>query len=95
MAVRLDPEDHEKAILYRLADNFSGKRVLEIGCGDGRLTRRFAADAALVDAIDPDAERIAHARQNVTPNPVTYHAVGLNEFAPADRYDIAILSWSL
>ncbi|HZY41350.1 MAG TPA: class I SAM-dependent methyltransferase, partial [Anaerolineae bacterium] len=56
--VRCDPEDTETAALLDFAD-FTGKRVLEIGCGDGRLTWRYAAGAAHVTAIDPDADDIA------------------------------------
>ena len=32
--------------------------VLELGCGDGRLTVGVAADAATVLAFDPDAEAV-------------------------------------
>jgi len=38
MTLRSDPENNEIRTLTALAD-FSGKHVLETGCGDGRLTR--------------------------------------------------------
>src|SRR5207302_9087609 len=53
----LDPEGAHIAALCRLAD-FSGQTVLELGCGDGRLTLGIAADAASVLAFDPDAEAV-------------------------------------
>jgi 2-polyprenyl-3-methyl-5-hydroxy-6-metoxy-1,4-benzoquinol methylase len=59
MAIRLDPENNETRALFDLAD-FAGQRVLEIGCGDGRLTWRYAGRAAPVTAIDafsPGIER--------------------------------------
>jgi len=40
MAIVEDPEDHEIAALQAVAVSFASRRVLEIGCGDGRLTRR-------------------------------------------------------
>ena len=40
MAIRLDPEGTEKTLLFNMAGGFAGKRVLEVGCGAGRLTWR-------------------------------------------------------
>lgn len=57
MSLQLDPEDSETTALLDFAD-FTNKRVLEIGCGDGRLTWRYADRAARVIAIDPEADRI-------------------------------------
>jgi len=37
MTVRVDPENNEPRALFDLAD-FNGQRVLEIGCGNRRLT---------------------------------------------------------
>ena len=57
----VDPDGAELAALAQLVD-FSGLRVLELGCGDGRLTRRYAGPAEEVLGIDPDEEAIAAAR---------------------------------
>jgi len=52
MAKLQDPEGIEmKAVLKHLS--FDGKDVLEIGCGDGRLTFKYAEMARRVVAIDP------------------------------------------
>jgi 2-polyprenyl-3-methyl-5-hydroxy-6-metoxy-1,4-benzoquinol methylase len=61
MAPRLDPEGVHLAALRRLAD-FRGRRVVEHGCGDGRLTVGIARDAAHVLAFDADPARIEKAR---------------------------------
>ena len=37
MMIRIDPEKNETRALFDML-NFSGQRVLEIGCDDGRLT---------------------------------------------------------
>ena len=42
----IDPEGAELAALGKLVD-FAGLHVLEVGCGDGRLTWRYADGAAL------------------------------------------------
>ena len=67
MALRVDPERNEVRALKRVAD-WRGRRVLEIGCGDGRLTRRLAALGARVQAIDPDAALVSKARKRLPPS---------------------------
>ncbi len=75
--------------------------MLEIGCGDGRLTWRYAGRAAHVTAIDPFAEGIARARTSLPEElrgRVEFHHVAFEDFAAASHpaaCDIAILSWSL
>ncbi len=99
MPVRIDPEGHEIAALRALAGPLAGKRVLEIGCGDGRLTWRYAADAAGVLAIDPDRDAIAVAREDLPPSLVSrveLRATGIEElYARASSFDLAIFSWAL
>jgi predicted RNA methylase len=60
----LDPEGAHLAALRRLAD-FQGRRVLELGCGDGRLPSGIAAHAASVLAFDPDAEAVERGRRSL------------------------------
>jgi ubiquinone/menaquinone biosynthesis C-methylase UbiE len=98
MAVLLDPEDTETKALHDYAD-FSGKRVLEIGCGDGRLTWRYADRAAFVVAIDPKAEDIEIALEDCPAelrDKIEFRVARLEELdIPAEKYDLALLSWSL
>ncbi len=100
MPVRVDPENNEIRALFSMAE-FSGKHVLEIGCGDGRLTFRYASKAAHVIAVDPWAEGIARARQNMPGelrSRVEFRHAPFLDFAAATEpstFDIAILSWSL
>ena len=96
----LDPENNESRALFEFAD-FSDKHVLEIGCGDGRLTWRYADKAAHVTAIEPSAEQVAAARENIPDDlqgKVEFHAVGLEDFAAESKssiFDLVILSYSL
>jgi len=97
---KIDPENNETYALLNMA-NFSEKHVLEIGCGDGRLTCRYADKAAHVMAIDPFEGSIIRAQDN-TPDSlkgrIEFRHIGFDEFATANassQFDIAILSWSL
>src|SRR2546427_11125254 len=60
--VRRDPERLEVQILLRHAP-LRGARVLDVGCGDGRLTRRLAGVAQSVVGVDPDAGQIKRAKR--------------------------------
>ena len=100
MTIRSDPENNEIRALFDLVD-FSGKHVFEIGCGDGRLTRRYAEAAAYVTGIDPfeDAIRRANANQpDSLRDQVEFRHIAFEDFAASretETFDMAILSWSL
>ena len=100
MMIRLDPENNEPRALFEFAD-FSEKHVLEIGCGDGRLTWHYADKAAHVTAIEPSAEQIAIAKENLLNNlrgKVEFHVATLEDFAAnsaSSVFDLVILSYSL
>ncbi|MCA9970971.1 MAG: class I SAM-dependent methyltransferase [Anaerolineales bacterium] len=98
MSVRVDPEGYELRRLLAYAGGLADTAVLEVGCGRGRLTFRYAAQAGRVVGIDPDAGRIAQARAD-TPaglrSRVTFHAASILDFAPRERFDVAIFAWSL
>ena len=61
MAVVEDPEHAETRVIHELIDS-SGADVLEVGCGDGRLTWRYADCTRSVLALDLDAAAIERAR---------------------------------
>jgi 16S rRNA A1518/A1519 N6-dimethyltransferase RsmA/KsgA/DIM1 with predicted DNA glycosylase/AP lyase activity len=52
MTVIVDPEGISTSTLLEHI-NFDGKRVFEIGCGEGRITFDYADHANQVTAIDP------------------------------------------
>jgi cyclopropane fatty-acyl-phospholipid synthase-like methyltransferase len=101
MSILQDPEENEIRALLKHSGSLAGKSVLEIGCGDGRLTWRYASDAAHVTGIDPDTERYQRALADFPlqlKSKVELHNIELDNFAAhahTDQYDIAILSWSL
>jgi ubiquinone/menaquinone biosynthesis C-methylase UbiE len=70
------------------------QEVLEIGCGDGRITSQLVGKAKRLVAIDPDAANIAEAKENM-------EGVGLHigsgeclEF-PSESFDVILFTLSL
>ncbi len=100
MSLIEDPQENETKALFELVD-FAGKRVLEIGCGDGRLTYRYAEKAAQVVAIDADSSEIELAKQELPANlvdKVIFLVEDIEDYellADASKFDVAIFAWSL
>jgi 2-polyprenyl-3-methyl-5-hydroxy-6-metoxy-1,4-benzoquinol methylase len=98
MALRIDPDKNEVHALKAMT-NWRNKRVIEIGCGNGRLTRRLANLGAQMEAIDPDRKLIATAKKDL---PVRLSdrmrfRVGsaLDLKYPKQTFDIVVFSWVL
>ena len=76
-----------------------GKRVLDLGCGDGRLALGVAPFAKAVTGLDPDAELIAdaavRAREAGLRNVHFQVGAGQSLPYPAGAFDVVILSWTL
>jgi 2-polyprenyl-3-methyl-5-hydroxy-6-metoxy-1,4-benzoquinol methylase len=99
VTIRIDLEGSETDALFDLVE-LEGRGVLEIGCGDGRLTWRYADRADHVTAIDPFEDAIGRAKQRLrgTDLPIDFRHVAFEDFAAAsdtDVFDVALLSWSL
>lgn len=98
MSVTFDRDGTETRAIHDLVD-FNRKRVLEVGCGDGRLTWQYAPEASEVIALDVDERKIGSAVAS-TPEElratVTFRCADINDFnAGPDKFDVAILSHSL
>lgn len=98
MGLRVDPEGVEIRTLADLAP-VDGLRVLELGCGEGRLTFRIAPAAGSVLAVDPDEERLMAARSALPADlaeKVELVVAGATEVDATRReFDMALFSWSL
>ncbi len=98
MSIRIDPEEREFEALLALAGDLTGQRVLEVGCGNGRITTHLAPHAAHITAIDPNGDRIAVAKANLPPelaHKISYHPLALEDLPPGKKFDMVLLSWSL
>ncbi len=98
MTGTLDPEGAHLSALRRLAD-LRGARVLEMGCGEGRLTEGIAAEAAFVLAFDPDAAAVEKGRTALSDelgDRVSFLVASAEqlEIAPGS-FDLVVFSWSL
>jgi len=98
MTLRKDPEQNETKHIRKIA-NFSGKRVLEIGSGEGRLTWRYASASFSTLGVDPDKNALRVAtidRPSDLANKVHF-ANAQAERIPfrKETFDIAVLAWSL
>lgn len=54
--------EREFALLIRLMGPEDGASLLDVGCGTGHFSRRFAAAGLQVTGVDPDAAALAYAR---------------------------------
>jgi ubiquinone/menaquinone biosynthesis C-methylase UbiE len=93
------PPDGMEIRLIERFTSLEGRRILEVGCGDGRLTFQYARTAAQVLAFDPDRASIEDAldeQARLDLSNVTFR-VGSIERLPAHGapYDVALFSWSL
>ena len=93
MAIRSDMAGNESSYLRDMLPTGLG-RVLEVGCGDGRLTRKYADLAQRIIGVDlPDTLPSC----DVGPLPVSVRmaaASGVRLPFPARCFDLALFSLS-
>jgi ubiquinone/menaquinone biosynthesis C-methylase UbiE len=94
----VDPDGIEIEAIRALVDP-TDLRVVEIGCGDGRITFQYAQEAARVVALDTDDEGIRSAKAALPEalrERVQFEAAHAAEIdLPAGEFDLALFSWSL
>jgi ubiquinone/menaquinone biosynthesis C-methylase UbiE len=95
---RRDDDGVEEAGIAALV-SLDGKRVLEVGCGKGRLTALAAARASSVYAFDPSAENVADAKAALTSEQRRRVRFAVHDAEALDvereRFDVALCGWSL
>ena len=90
----VDPDGVELETIRGLVD-LRGKRVVDVGCGQGRLSFASAALGAEVFGFDPDEEVIEAARAKARPG-VRFEVADAAEIdLPRRKFDLALFSWSL
>ncbi len=98
MTLQKDPERNETKHLHTFAD-FTNRRVLEVGCGEGRLTWQYAKSARTTVGIDLDvnALRVARVDRSADLEHKACFACTASEYLPFSKetFDIAVLAWSL
>ncbi|HEX9331596.1 MAG TPA: class I SAM-dependent methyltransferase [Anaerolineales bacterium] len=99
MVIRVDPERNEIRALKEVR-TWRDKKVLEVGCGAGRLTLRLATlHPKSIHAIDPSADLIRTARKNLPTQfakQIRYQVGSAGELKyPSNSFDITVFSWVL
>jgi ubiquinone/menaquinone biosynthesis C-methylase UbiE len=93
-----DREGVETAAIAAAVE-LDGKRVMDVGCGTGRLTSFAAARAASVYAFDPNRESVAEARGAVSSELRERVRFAAHSAEALDvqrrRFDLALCGWSL
>ncbi|HJS17749.1 MAG TPA: class I SAM-dependent methyltransferase [Anaerolineales bacterium] len=98
MTVQNDPEGREKKVLHKFVD-FTNQRVLEIGCGEGRMTWKYASASSWIVGVDTDRNALRVAAYDHPSNLAkkVHFANSEAERLPfrKETFDIAVLAWSL
>ena len=63
--MHLDPEGKEKQLIAELLGSSAGD-LIEIGCGDGRLTKDLVERCGSVTALDPELSSLREARVDLS-----------------------------
>lgn len=86
--------DTEFALMRRVLNPQAGERLLDVGCGTGHFTRRFAQLGLHVTGIDPDPAMLDFAKSQA--QHITYQ-IGLAEALPyeAASFDHVVAITSL
>ena len=99
MTIRVDPQGNEIGLMKTIG-SWRDKKVIEIGCGDGRLTQRIAhLGPKLIQAIDPDPSLISTARKTLPEafaKQIRYKTGTAEDLKyPPEAFNIAVFSWVL
>ncbi len=85
----------------RLIERFvslAGRDIIEIGCGDGRLTFQYARRARTVVALDANKAEIERARAEagrIDARNIRFLARPAHGRLPGGPFDVALFTWSL
>ncbi|MEM3736463.1 MAG: class I SAM-dependent methyltransferase [Candidatus Bathyarchaeia archaeon] len=73
----------------KLIELCKGPRVLDVGCGDGTITRELCKHFTYVDGVDASKTQVDIAKKNVSC--VTFYVSTIEDFEPKDKYDSIVM----
>jgi ubiquinone/menaquinone biosynthesis C-methylase UbiE len=98
MSLQKDSDRNEIKFLRKLVD-LKDKYVLEVGCGEGRLTWQYVDATRLTVGVDVDGDSLRVARVDCPSDvkDIVHLARADSTHLPfaKEKFDIAILAWSL
>ena len=80
------PDPPYEAYRYVLSSLFPGDRILDVGCGNAKVSAYLARSGAVVDGIEPAASRMDIARERV--RHLSTLPVGEDDPNLLDEYDV-------
>ncbi len=93
-----DPEEREIKHIRQLG-GLEGRRVLELGCGEGRMTWRYSTLPKTITGIDPDFASLVkamHTRPVSFVDQITFVQAKAERLPfPTESFEAAVFSWSL
>lgn len=89
-------DDSDQVIAGKILQfaDLEGRDVLEVGCGDGRITSLMAGRPRTLTAIEPDGEKVRTAREKVS-GVDFYIGSGEDLHFPDASFDLVIFTLSL
>ena len=80
-------------IIHQMLGCVNGKRIIDIGCGDGVFTEELLAlKPAFVTGVDPNDAAIAVAKKNMAYiKNIEFHVMDIYKIPRIKKYDIAII----
>ena len=95
-ASHYDPFKKELSCLKKNGISFKGKRVLEVGCGTGRFTKRILEDCREVVSIDPDERALEVLKSSIHDTRLQLYRGTLETVTlQKDSYDFVVFPWSM
>jgi 2-polyprenyl-3-methyl-5-hydroxy-6-metoxy-1,4-benzoquinol methylase len=90
-----DPEDKEYKTIKKIILSKFGKnaKILEVGCGTGRLTFKLAKDFKKITAVDEQTNHIYYCKKIFKGKNVKFVDSTIKKYKSDEKFNVILLSW--
>jgi len=90
-----DPEDNEYNGIKKIISNKYGEnaKILEVGCGTGRLSFKLAKDFKKITAVDKQKSHIDFCKKSFKGKNIKFIESSIKDFKTKEKFDVVLLSW--
>lgn len=90
-----DPENNEYNEIKKIISNKYGKnaKILEVGCGTGRLSFKLAKDFKKIIAVDSQKNNINFCKKAFKGKNIKFIESSIKNFKTNEKFDVILLSW--